>query len=95
VIADTNADAGLYKLDLQLSYEDSVSGTEEEISTSAGIYVGGGTDFDIAYSESSGSDMSFTVANIGSNPAFSVSVVIPQQTGWTVTGIKFNDYRQS
>jgi hypothetical protein len=86
VIADTNADAGLYKLDLKLTYEDSVSGTLKEVSTSAGIYVGGGTDFDVAYSESSGSDMSFTVANIGSNPAFSVSVIVPQQDSWSTTG---------
>jgi hypothetical protein len=86
VIADSNADAGLYKLDLTLIYPNSLTGVDEEIQTIAGVYVGGGTDFDIAYSESSSSTTSFTIANTGSNPAFSVSVVVPQQNGWSVSG---------
>lgn len=86
VIADSNAEAGLYELNLQLTYYDPISGGEKEISTIAGIYVGGGTDFDIAFSESSAGQTSFTIANIGSNPAFSVSVIVPQQQGWRVTG---------
>jgi hypothetical protein len=86
VIADTNADAGLYKLDLYLSYQNSGNSSSRQISTIAGVYVGGGTDFDVTYSESSGSDVSFTIANIGSNPATSVSVIVPQQSGWQVSG---------
>jgi hypothetical protein len=86
VIADTNADPGLYKLNLYLTYENSFNGSTKKISTIAGIYVGGGTDFDVAFSESSSDQISFSVANIGSNPAFSVSVIIPQQEGWSVTG---------
>ena len=30
--------------------------------------------------------MSFTVSNVGSNPALSVSVIVPLQPGWRVTG---------
>jgi len=86
VIADTNAEAGLYKLDLKLTYDDPLSETEKEINTLAGLYVGGGTDFDIAFSESSAGQTSFTIANVGSNPAFSVSVIVPQQQGWRVSG---------
>jgi len=86
VIADSNAEAGLYQLDLLLIYDDALSGTEKEVNTIAGVYVGGGTDFDIAFSESSSGTTSFTIANIGSNPAFSVSVIIPQQEGWSVSG---------
>ncbi len=86
VIADSNADAGLYELGLKLIYDDPISGTEKEINTIAGVYVGGGTDFDIAFSESSSGTTSFTIANIGSNPSFSVSVIVPQQQGWSVTG---------
>jgi hypothetical protein len=85
VIADTNADAGLYKLNLYLNYEES-NGTTRETDTIAGVYVGGGTDFDVVYSESTGSDVSFSIANTGSNPANSVSVVIPDQKDWKVTG---------
>ncbi|MBN2142028.1 COG1361 S-layer family protein [Candidatus Woesearchaeota archaeon] len=86
VIADSSVTAGLYPLDLHLSYEDALNRTTKTISTVAGIYVGGGTDFDITFSESSSGQTSFTIANIGSNPASSVSVIVPQQSGWSVSG---------
>lgn len=86
VIADTNAQPGLYKLDLYLTYEDSISNQTKKISTIAGVYVGGGTDFDVAFSDNANGQMSFSVANIGSNPANSVSVIIPEQNSWSVTG---------
>ena len=86
VIADSNADPGLYKLDLSLNYEDPLTGEDKEIATIAGVYVGGETDFDVAFSESSAGETSFSIANIGSNPAFSVSVIVPSQEGWRVSG---------
>ncbi|MFH1590878.1 MAG: COG1361 S-layer family protein [archaeon] len=86
VIADSNADPGLYVLDLSLTYDDPISGSASQVSTIAGIYVGGGTDFDVAFSESSAGETSFSIANIGSNPAYSVSVMIPDQRGWSVSG---------
>jgi hypothetical protein len=86
VIADSNADPGLYELKLYLSYDDPITYEEKEISTIAGVNVGGETDFDVALSDSSGSETSFSVANIGSNPAYSVSVIVPQQNGWQVSG---------
>jgi hypothetical protein len=86
VIADSNAYPGLYELKLYLSYDDPITYEEKEISTIAGVNVGGGTDFDVALSGSSGLETSFSVANIGSNPAYSVSVIVPQQNGWQVSG---------
>ncbi|MBE0428010.1 MAG: hypothetical protein IBX72_15390 [Nitrospirae bacterium] len=86
VIADTNAQQGLYKLNLYLSYYDSIIMEEKKISTIAGVYVGGGTDFDVAFSESTGGETSFSIANVGSNPAYSVSVIIPEQRSWRVGG---------
>lgn len=86
VIADSNAEPGLYKLNLYLTYADSITGEDKEIKTMAGVYVGGGTDFDVALSEVANGETSFSVANIGSNPAFSVSVIIPEQKGWRVSG---------
>ncbi len=86
VMADTNAQPGLYKLNLYLTYADSMSNQTKTISTFAGVYVGGGTDFDVAFSDNANSQMSFSIANIGSNPANSVSVVIPDQPGWSVSG---------
>jgi hypothetical protein len=86
VIADSNADPGLYELGLFLSYDDPITYEEKEISTIAGVNVGGGTDFEMALSGNSGSETSFSIANIGSNPAYSVSVIVPQQNGWQVSG---------
>ena len=86
VIADTNANAGLYPLNLYLSYTDALTNNVTTFSTIAGVYIGGGTDFDVAYSNSASGTTSFTVANIGSNPATSVSVSIPLQRGWTTSG---------
>jgi hypothetical protein len=62
VIADTNAQPGLYKINLHLSYQDSLSNQTKTINTIAGIYVGGGTDFDVAFSDNSNGQMSFSVA---------------------------------
>lgn len=86
VIADTNAAAGLYPLTLNLAYTDPLTNNVTSYSTVAGVYIGGGTDFEVAYSSSASGTTSFTIANIGSNPATSVSVLIPQQPGWSVTG---------
>ena len=86
VIADSNAAAGLYQLNLYLTYDDTVDSTPKTIETIAGVYVGGETDFDVAFSESSSGQTSFSIANIGSNPANSVSVIIPEQKAWRVTG---------
>ena len=86
VLADPNANPGLYELKLYLTYVDSITGEENQIATIAGTNVGGGTDFDVTFSESSYTGTSFTVANIGSNPAYSVSVIVPKQNGWQVSG---------
>jgi len=89
VIADSRVDAGLYELSLSLEYDiknNSGSSTKETTSTTAGVFIGGETDFDVAFSESSNGQTSFTVANIGSNPASSISVIIPIQKAWRVSG---------
>ncbi len=86
VLADPNAIPGLYELKLYLTYVDSITGEENEVATIAGVNVGGGTDFDVTFSESSYTGTSFTVANIGSNPAYSVSVIVPKQSEWQVSG---------
>jgi hypothetical protein len=82
VIASSNADADLYQLDLILNYENTLANTITTVKTIAGIYVGGGTDFDVVFSEESTTEKSFTVSNIGSNTADSVTVKIPTQNGW-------------
>jgi len=85
VIASASADPDLYKLDLTLYYEDA-SGEETEVNTKAGIYVGGATDFDVAYSESSNGEYTFSISNIGIVAASSVTIRIPDQQEWNVVG---------
>ena len=86
VIADVNAKPGLYQMDLNLRYESLTNSTATVIKTKAGIFVGGETSFDIAFSESTQGQTSLSVANTGNNPALSVSVRIPEQSGFRVTG---------
>jgi hypothetical protein len=85
VMADVNADPGLYQLDVTLEVEDYNSNVST-ISTQAGLFVGGGTDFDVAFSDNSDGEVSFSIANIGNNEAYSVKVSIPEQDGYTVSG---------
>jgi hypothetical protein len=86
VIANVNADPGLYQLDLSLKSESLVNATPLVLTTKAGVFVGGETDFDVAFSESTAGQTSLSVSNIGNNPAQSVSVTIPAQQNFRVSG---------
>jgi hypothetical protein len=87
VIASVNANPDLYTLDLNLVYKSkALNGSSETINTKAGIFLGGETDFDVSFSESTQGQTSISIANTGSNPAYSVTVSIPQQDGYRATG---------
>jgi hypothetical protein len=88
VMASVDAAPDLYTLNMNLQYE-VASGNQTSkntLATTAGIFVGGETDFDVAFSESSAGQTSLSVANIGITPAYSVTVRIPQQEGFRVDG---------
>jgi hypothetical protein len=85
VMADVNAVPGLYTLEVTLSFEDYESKTKS-IQTTAGLFVGGATDFDVSFSESSQDKISLSVANVGNNMAYAVKVSVPEQEGFVVTG---------
>jgi hypothetical protein len=85
VMADVNANPGLYTLDVNLNFEDYDS-KEKSIQTTAGLFVGGETDFDVSFSESSAGEISLSVANVGNNMAYSVKVSVPDQEGYKVSG---------
>ena len=58
----------------------------KEIKSKAGIYIGGTTDFDIAFMEKSPTGAyTFSISNIGNNGANSVKISVPLQENWTVT----------
>lgn len=85
VMADVNADPGLYQLDITLQFQD-YDGDNSTIQTRAGIFVGGKTDFDLSYSESDGGEVSLSLANVGNNEAYSVKLSIPEQDNFVTTG---------
>jgi hypothetical protein len=88
VMASVNANPDLYTINMTLQYD--VSGanqtTKTSVTSAAGIFVGGETDFDITFSESTQGQTSLSVANIGITPAYSVTVRIPLQEGYRVDG---------
>ncbi|MBU0959284.1 MAG: hypothetical protein KKB31_05055 [Nanoarchaeota archaeon] len=84
VFTSASAEPGLYELTLTLTYKNE---NETTIKTSkVGIIVGGQTDFDVSVSDVSSSGVIFSVANIGKNPANSVTIVIPSQTNFRISG---------
>jgi len=85
VMADVNANPGLYPLNVNLSYEDYQS-SAQNIKTTAGLFVGGATDFDVSFSESSVGETSLSIANVGNNIAYAVKVSVPKQGGYKVSG---------
>jgi len=85
VMADVNANPGLYTLEVNLSFEDYQSNTKN-IQTTAGLFVGGTTDFDVSFSESGQGQTSVSVANVGNNMAYAVKVSVPEQESYKVSG---------
>jgi hypothetical protein len=59
---------------------------ETTINTTAGVFVGGETDFDVSFSESDEGEISLSVANVGNNIAYSVKVSVPDQENYKVSG---------
>jgi len=88
VIASINANPDLYALNLNLEFDKtSADGvTRESVTTKSGIFVGGETDFDVTFSESSAGQTSLSIANVGSTPALSVTVKIPEQENFRIQG---------
>ncbi len=86
VVADVNAVAGLYQLDLSCEFEAGTGGSGEILKTTTGVFVRGETDFDVTFSESSAGQTSLSVANTGNNPAYSVTVRILEQKNFKVPG---------
>jgi len=85
IMADVNAIPGLYQLDLVLEFDSSIS-LGQKINTTAGIFIGGKTDFDVTFSEGESGKTSLSVANIGNTPAYSIKVVVPIQDNFKVVG---------
>jgi len=85
VSVSSSVTPGIYPLAVSVQYYDK-SGTKQNFTSTIGIKIGGTTDFDVAVQDSSSGTTSLSIANIGVNPATSVSVRIPDQQDFAVTG---------
>ena len=85
VAASPSASPGIYSLMMSISYTD-MNKTQRNLSSRAGIVIGGETDFEVAQQDSTGTTTSLIIANVGVNPAFSVLVHIPAQQGISAGG---------
>ncbi len=79
LLVDAQAQTGVYNIPFQ------ISGMNYSASDSIGVGVAGITDFELSYQESGGSFL-LSVSNVGVNPAKVVSVEIPAQSGFSVSG---------
>ncbi len=86
VIADVNTKPGLYSIDMNLNYQSVNNVSTSVIKSKAGMFIGGETDFDVAFSQSSQGQTSLSVSNVGNTPAQSVSVRIPMQQNYRISG---------
>jgi hypothetical protein len=77
---DITATPGVYNLPLKITGQDNYSSDNF-----VGVVVAGTTDFEISYVESLGS-FSINVLNTGISPASSVSVTLPRQKNFSITG---------
>jgi len=84
VAADPNISTGIYPLDIELSFIDS-NGTKSQ-SSQVGLIIGGGADFEVTAELLNTSQLSLSIANIGSNNAEAVVVKLPRQAGVMVSG---------
>ncbi len=84
VAADPNITTGIYPINASVSYANS-SGAQSQEST-IGIIVGGTTDFQISVDALSTGQLSFSIANVGSNNASAVVISLPNQPGLTISG---------
>ena len=80
IAVDIAAHPGVYNLPLTITGLNNYSSTDY-----IGLIVAGTTDFEISYQESLGS-FSLNVANVGVNPASSVTVSLPRQKNFSITG---------
>ncbi len=76
---------GVHPVTIDVSYYDELDKLHST-SMSVGAVIGGGTNFGVSVQQRSGASVSFSVGNIGVNPATAVVVRVPLQDAYTVVG---------
>ncbi|MFH0949100.1 MAG: COG1361 S-layer family protein [Candidatus Aenigmatarchaeota archaeon] len=85
LVADPSATSGAYTLNTNMSY--TIGGNiSKSLNINVGMFIGGSADFDVSVQDSQTGTVSLSIANVGSNPTTSVSVKIPEQENFIVSG---------
>jgi hypothetical protein len=85
VVVSSSITPGIHPINMHIQYIDK-SGVNQTVTSVAGIEISAETDFDIIFQDYTAGVLSLVVANIGSTPAYSTVVRIPQQNNFKVVG---------
>ncbi|MBI4173194.1 MAG: hypothetical protein HY519_00570 [Candidatus Aenigmarchaeota archaeon] len=85
LVADPGVSSGAYTLSTDISYVIGYN-TTKSLNVNVGMFVGGAGDFEVGLQDAQAGSVSLSIANVGSNPATSVTVRIPDQDDFAVTG---------
>lgn len=85
LVANPSASSGIYNIIANISYiiGSNISKSQQ---VSIGMFIGGKGEFDVSTQEYSSGSMTLSIANIGETTTSSVSVSVPEQPGYSVTG---------
>lgn len=84
MIADPSITQGVHLLNLNLSFQR--FGVTDSRTAQIAFIVGGLTNFELSQQEIDDTALSLSIANIGVNTATGVSVSVPEQQDWKITG---------
>jgi len=86
VMASSGISPGVYPLTITMEFYDQ-TGSQQTITSTVGLQISGTTTFDVVLQTSTSTSTTFAVVNTGANTASSVVVSIPQQQGYSTSGI--------
>ncbi len=85
IIVDKEAVPAIYPIEVKATYSDD-KGIQKTDNLTLGVLIGGTTDFQVGLQEVSGKTTSLSIGNIGVNPASAITVTIPPQEGFSISG---------
>ncbi len=85
IIVDSEVLPAIYPLSIKATYSDD-KGIQKTDNLTMGVLIGGPTDFQVGLQEVSGRTTSLSIGNIGVNPASAITVTIPLQEGFSISG---------
>ena len=85
VVTSPTITPGAYPISVKMEYFDK-TGAKQNFTSVVGLIVGGTTDFSVDMQEFASNTITLSIANIGVNPATSVSMSLPEQENFKIAG---------